>query len=147
MLRRVRPMIRYGGAVCIALGLAAGPTRAEAGTTASQIELVISAVADGDAYGAASVELRLLNSGSAPEAMALPPQIGAELTVNRSTSNISLERAPQTPAAVSVPAGGFTRARYILHLPISEEHTSDLQSLMRRSYAVFCLKQKHNSIS
>src|SRR3546814_13258679 len=49
--------------------------------------------------------------------MALPPQIGAELTVNRSTSNISLERAPQTPAAVSVPAGGFTRARYILHLP------------------------------
>lgn len=117
MLRRVRPMIRYGGAVCIALGLAAGPARAEAGTTASQIELVISAVADGDAYGAASVELRLLNSGSAPEAMALPPQIGAELTVNRSTSNISLERAPQTPAAVSVPAGGFTRARYILHLP------------------------------
>src|SRR3546814_2505129 len=151
MLRRVRPMIRYGGAVCIALGLAAGPTRAEAGTTASQIELVISAVADGDAYGAASVELRLLNSGSAPEAMALPPQIGAELTVNRSTSNISLERAPQTPAAVSVPAGGFTRARYILHLPPhtaageevlavtgrSEAHTSELQSLMRISYAVF----------
>src|SRR3546814_10177971 len=24
----------------------------------------------------------------------------------------------------------------------SEEHTSELQSLMRRSYAVFCLKQK-----
>src|SRR3546814_9045169 len=26
----------------------------------------------------------------------------------------------------------------------SEEHTSDLQSLMRISYAVFCLKKKHN---
>src|SRR3546814_6794219 len=26
----------------------------------------------------------------------------------------------------------------------SEEHTSELQSLMRTSYAVFCLKQKHN---
>src|SRR3546814_9772828 len=26
----------------------------------------------------------------------------------------------------------------------SEEHTSDLQSLMRSSYAVFCLKQKQN---
>src|SRR3546814_9166202 len=25
----------------------------------------------------------------------------------------------------------------------SEEHTSDLQSLMRTSYAVFCLKKKH----
>src|SRR3546814_4895658 len=27
----------------------------------------------------------------------------------------------------------------------SEEHTSELQSLMRISYAVFCLKQKHNN--
>src|SRR3546814_1144212 len=26
----------------------------------------------------------------------------------------------------------------------SEEHTSELQSLMRTSYAVFCLKKKHN---
>src|SRR3546814_1760097 len=29
----------------------------------------------------------------------------------------------------------------------SEEHTSELQSLMRISYAVFCLKQKHTSES
>src|SRR3546814_12281262 len=29
-----------------------------------------------------------------------------------------------------------------LHLCRSEEHTSELQSLMRISYAVFCLKQK-----
>src|SRR3546814_5792841 len=28
-------------------------------------------------------------------------------------------------------------------LPRSEEHTSELQSLMRLSYAVFCLKKKH----
>src|SRR3546814_3144091 len=27
----------------------------------------------------------------------------------------------------------------------SEEHTSELQSLMRTSYAVFCLKKKHKS--
>src|SRR3546814_1539194 len=27
----------------------------------------------------------------------------------------------------------------------SEEHTSELQSLMRTSYAVFCLKKKHTS--
>src|SRR3546814_8213355 len=27
----------------------------------------------------------------------------------------------------------------------SEEHTSELQSLMRISYAVFCLKQKYNT--
>src|SRR3546814_5506063 len=29
----------------------------------------------------------------------------------------------------------------------SEEHTSELQSLMRISYAVFCLKQKNNNNS
>src|SRR3546814_9191729 len=29
----------------------------------------------------------------------------------------------------------------------SEEHTSELQSLMRISYAVFCLKKKNNSQS
>src|SRR3546814_1901049 len=33
-------------------------------------------------------------------------------------------------------------ADLIYHLR-SEEHTSELQSLMRNSYAVFCLKQKH----
>src|SRR3546814_7535784 len=36
------------------------------------------------------------------------------------------------------------KARYSLWLvyPRSEEHTSELQSLMRISYAVFCLKKK-----
>src|SRR3546814_2986152 len=29
----------------------------------------------------------------------------------------------------------------------SEEHTSELQSLMRNSYAVFCLKKKNKSIN
>src|SRR3546814_4067879 len=33
------------------------------------------------------------------------------------------------------------------HLSRSEEHTSELQSLMRISYAVFCLKQKTKSPS
>src|SRR3546814_2214689 len=32
-----------------------------------------------------------------------------------------------------------------LPFPRSEEHTSELQSLMRISYAVFCLKQKTNA--
>src|SRR3546814_6533508 len=30
-------------------------------------------------------------------------------------------------------------------LPRSEEHTSELQSLMRNSYAVFCLKKKNKT--
>src|SRR3546814_10373038 len=49
-----------------------------------------------------------------------------------------LRRAGPQPAAAASPAR-------------SEEHTSELQSLMRLSYAVFCLKKKnklktHNSI-
>src|SRR3546814_1649054 len=35
-----------------------------------------------------------------------------------------------------------TAAALEIHLGRSEEHTSELQSLMRISYAVFCLKQK-----
>src|SRR3546814_2731743 len=31
--------------------------------------------------------------------------------------------------------------RELQHLPQTEEHTSELQSLMRNSYAVFCLKK------
>src|SRR3546814_8457249 len=31
-----------------------------------------------------------------------------------------------------------------IHIARSEEHTSELQSLMRISYAVFCLKKKKN---
>src|SRR3546814_7046593 len=38
------------------------------------------------------------------------------------------------------PAGRDTRARR------SEEHTSELQSLMRLSYAVFCLKKKTTNL-
>src|SRR3546814_1515316 len=41
---------------------------------------------------------------------------------------------------------GFRRHLQI-PLPRSEEHTSELQSLMRISYAVFCLKKKNNTIN
>src|SRR3546814_1077064 len=33
----------------------------------------------------------------------------------------------------------------LLYMPRSEEHTSELQSLMRISYAVFCLQKKNNN--
>src|SRR3546814_10260668 len=39
-------------------------------------------------------------------------------------------------------AGGGKRMRPMLTLARSEEHRSELQSLMRISYAVFCLKKK-----
>src|SRR3546814_6237073 len=37
---------------------------------------------------------------------------------------------------------GFLTARQMAATFRSEEHTSELQSLMRNSYAVFCLKKK-----
>src|SRR3546814_8819686 len=50
-------------------------------------------------------------------------------SINRSGTDISVRFA-------GIPMGHeFTR---------SEEHTSELQSLMRISYAGFCLKKKHN---
>src|SRR3546814_8738593 len=39
-------------------------------------------------------------------------------------------------------AANFAPALTTAHVPRSEEHTSELQSLMRISYAVFCLKKK-----
>src|SRR3546814_7681770 len=50
------------------------------------------------------------------------------------------------------PRTGFFRRSQTMNVPFrfrSEEHTSELQSLMRNSYAVFCLKKNslHNTIT
>src|SRR3546814_4224661 len=48
------------------------------------------------------------------------------------------------PDQLDVPGGLVRRDRH-RHVVRSEEHTSELQSLMRISYAVFCLKKKKNT--
>src|SRR3546814_2711499 len=50
--------------------------------------------------------------------------------------------APSLAAKLSSPSPSKTRAALR-----SEEHTSELQSLMRISYAVFCLKKKKKETS
>src|SRR3546814_9743395 len=50
--------------------------------------------------------------------------------------------APHTPAAYAWPTTMAPWEAGCWPLPRSEEHTSELQSLMRNSYAVFCLKKK-----
>src|SRR3546814_511868 len=47
-----------------------------------------------------------------------------------------------TGTQISVPVGPQTLGRILNVIGRSEEHTSELQSLMRISYAVFCLKKK-----
>src|SRR3546814_2248165 len=57
-----------------------------------------------------------------------------------------LERAEHLRPALAVAVGGAERALILAPAFFgdlrSEEHTSELQSLMRISYAVFCLKKK-----
>src|SRR3546814_6479904 len=49
-----------------------------------------------------------------------------------------------TPLAGPIPLDDLGRAALLLLFAYrSEEHTSELQSLMRISYAVFCLKKKN----
>src|SRR3546814_9213794 len=52
---------------------------------------------------------------------------------------IPMPRTPQTNAGSRIPKRGSPKNQMNNR---SEEHTSELQSLMRISYAVFCLKKK-----
>src|SRR3546814_1124478 len=64
----------------------------------------------------------------------------ARMVLTRKTDFISdaLIKIPFTARTRSVPSGGCHPA-----VMRSEEHTSELQSLMRNSYAVFCLKKNN----
>src|SRR3546814_10876607 len=57
-----------------------------------------------------------------------------------SPSSTTSSTAPSASDDVPTVAATPTPAPH----PRSEEHTSELQSLMRNSYAVFCLKKKNN---
>src|SRR3546814_7279632 len=69
------------------------------------------------------------------------------LVVTRYGHAVSCARIEIVEAAHPVPdSAGADAARRIRDLR-SEEHTSELQSLMRNSYAVFCLKKKSDKIT
>src|SRR3546814_2588646 len=54
------------------------------------------------------------------------------------------QRAGRAAGRAAARGAGPTGAPSLRSLERSEEHTSELQSLMRISYAVFCLKKKKN---
>src|SRR3546814_2038844 len=55
------------------------------------------------------------------------------------------DRAERTFVLLRYALGGDRPSQTTHHTRRSEEHTSELQSLMRISYAVFCLKKKTNT--
>src|SRR3546814_3693378 len=66
----------------------------------------------------------------------------------RAQAMLELARQLDLPSvawlALQAPAGAWYSPKYDGFDPRSEEHTSELQSLMSISYAVFCLKKKQN---
>src|SRR3546814_3438924 len=67
-----------------------------------------------------------------------PPKITRPSPQNRPNTRSSVVRRNSWPQ-------GWRQCAASVKLPIrSEEHTSELQSLMRISYAVFCLKKKNH---
>src|SRR3546814_9141662 len=67
------------------------------------------------------------------------------LVVARASKNVARTAPATVPTFSSAPVLSPVVLLFCI-FPRSEEHTSELQSLMRISYAVFCLKKKKNSL-
>src|SRR3546814_3052781 len=67
--------------------------------------------------------------------------VGSSLTVEQAIRVIAVKSANDIAAALAEKIAGSETA-FAAQMTRSEEHTSELQSLMRISYAVFCLKKK-----
>src|SRR3546814_4019916 len=82
----------------------------------------------------------------APPEPPLRPTPGCSATASRrpaaSAAGLRSATACWLPGPLRSLAGGAARGALAGLLRRSEEHTSELQSLMRISYAVFCLKKK-----
>src|SRR3546814_10528707 len=87
-------------------------------------------------------DIRIVRNG---DHEVLNVRFDAEEQVDRFGNRFRMGRlgiAPVERVVVEEPVGAVL-AKSVTHR--SEEHTSELQSLMRISYAVFCLKKKHNT--
>src|SRR3546814_1931522 len=102
-------------------------------------------------YGASKGAIISLTSGwaldlaeSGIQVVAVSPVADTRLTP-RSDATVapSSDPAEIAPLIIYLLSGGAVGlSGAVVRLARSEEHTSELQSLMRTSYAVFCLKKK-----
>src|SRR3546814_2922776 len=90
---------------------------------------------------------RTLVSTDSPDMHALAERFGVASPALRpahlaSSSARSADVVADLVESAGIPAGWIILLQVTTPLRRSEEHTSELQSLMRISYAVFCLKKK-----
>src|SRR3546814_8753482 len=110
-------------------------------------EIWINALLAGPKTHAVNIASNVLTSLWTLPEQAIAPGIGA---VSRSPNRVLLrDVAARAMGMMQGAREGLKLARraFISGEPRSEEHTSELQSLMRISYAVFCLKKKKKQIT
>src|SRR3546814_4108856 len=86
----------------------------------------------------------LLEALAPVDQVALGPQPRHVLVAATHRLDQHAVRLDQALRALRAAANRHLGGRIDQHVGRSEEHTSELQSLMRISYAVFCLKKKKN---
>lgn len=119
IIRRRRP--RNGSAFSRALVLpvvavVALPCQAVA---QEPVEILLSHAGAQAPDGVALVDVRLLNPGNAPQTVAMPEKVEAQVSSEGSTQTVWLERAPETSASLTIAPGTFASARY--RFPASED--------------------------
>src|SRR3546814_5795815 len=86
----------------------------------------------------------MFSSGPGIAADRFVPQDGHSCQLSRPSSRAAAARSALCLDVCVLDAAGSDRGRCgTAAAARSEEHTSELQSLMRTSYAVFCLKKKN----
>src|SRR3546814_2249510 len=72
--------------------------------------------------------------------------VSNEINSQDTIDGVALQTGKKRVQGVELSAIGNITDNWAISAGRSEEHTSELQSLMRISYAVFCLKNKRRSI-
>src|SRR3546814_1747250 len=105
-------------------------------------------VCSSDLFGKAEVEPKAILCEFRVEEDGLL-DVGAELSADHFVAGQMVDVSGRTQGkgfAGAMKRWGFGGLRATHGVSVrSEEHTSELQSLMRISYAVFCLKKKHDT--
>src|SRR3546814_3397734 len=96
-----------------------------------------------------TIKARVAGVGMVP--FQKPSQAGdwdsmAEEAINMALADAGLDYSHVQQAYAGYVYGDSTAGQSAIYRVRSEEHTSELQSLMRISYAVFCLKKKKKSV-